>query len=341
MSDAVTKTLNTLFNPVSTNVYKPTATTPFGDAVTRAGSLAVGYGGLAFALRRLIQLKEQSGEKQTAEKLRSYVQARYPKISLDPSTRDTKREVKERATGASDTGYRELEDVQKYAAVDPSTTPESPLWQGIKSLAGGTGTAVGKDQEHAMAKALALAGILGGAGLGWRTADQLADRQRKEELEEDLNKKQNQLEKLLYEEYQRTRGLEKAAARDLADVMAGQQVAEPGWNPFKTPEYVGKGVRAAEKMWWVWAAATLAMGYKLAKGHVDENDPARQRLQELQAFGRQRAKAKGAPVLLDASKFPTTAGTVKPQVKPKSHESVALPDKQVDKEDPYADLLPA
>jgi hypothetical protein len=296
----------------------PTNASPEKRALFHAGTLALGYGTLGFALRRIINKAEEEGRVEDASRLKAYVAARYPVVSPDPNLRDVKSEEKARALGVKPVEESpELAFVQKGAAYKG----ESP-------------------RHLALAAAATLAGGLG----GWHLADFVSDTERREELDEAIAKKQNKIDKLVYKEYLRTRGLE-----DPMDKKAAEEMLEEFAMIEKEAEGIFADVRHDVKSWWLlYAAATAVLGYKGAKAYFDKMDPNRKRIKELQEIAREKAKVKDAPVLMDESAFPELEGAVKAKGGGRKLQSVGLPGKEqtkaprealTDPKDPYANLL--
>jgi hypothetical protein len=319
---------NSLFNPFAReNILYPANSTARSRALHHAGTLAVGYGGLGLVLRKVVQAQQESKVQKTVQKLRSFSAARNPTLSIDPYLNDEEQE-------------KELEDLG---------IPELPV---LKDASG-----VPTSSMHmALAAAAAVAGGYG----GWRLADYLADRDKGEELDTRISKTKNLIDKMIFDELERTRGSQKAAAfaaagwclekesdaknRGYSDHAQGGGRSGLWGTAGKMlyPPNLGHGIMT---VWWLWVAAAFALSYSAAKRYADKKDPNRERIKELGDISEERAKVREAPVLLDESSLtsaPTFSGSLEP---PASRSIAAVPvqgDKTkipVDPKDPYASIL--
>jgi hypothetical protein len=298
--EALIKTLNTFFNPVEyENVWRIPGQSRAQQAVTLGASKAIGIG-TATALARTLLRKNQANR---GEQLKSWAGARFPVVSADPSTRDTRRERKLTSAGVP----KKIADVGELKIAKEEGT----------AMGAGAGKAldfirqIGSGEFPVEEPALAMLGTAAGAYGGYRLADYIADARRKNQLSGDIEGKKNEIDKLIYKEYLRTRGLEKKAAEmeqkeavGLARETHGTMQDKPGLlsaaarDPFRfSGRLAGAGLSA-----WTVLAATLA--YKYSKEYHDKNDPARARMKQLQQVAKMRAKQKQAPLFLEGGDLP-------------------------------------
>lgn len=331
--DAVTRLVNTLFNPMAREkILTPPNSDPASRALYHAGGLAIGYGGLAFVLRKLINRQQELDRQRDVERLVAYNEARFPTMSVGtkPGTERQEAEVSGVTPGDMASGFgeelpelgtAETNTLFKQSALDKRANWAAAL---IREM---TGT---HDTAHlAMA---AAATILGGVG-GWQIADYQADRKRREQLEKRIQQNKTLIDTLAHKEYVRTRGLPETP--EPAEAVPGVDIGEPEKvaaevpvtphtiaERYRTPMYaktitnrkepgagsvIGNAAnpenwpRAVATMWWIWAAAAFALTYRAAKVYSDKTDPARARLKELQDIAEARARSSDAPVLMEAS----------------------------------------
>ena len=287
LSENLRKTLNTFLNPFALpeDVYQVTGgRRPLVDILGHAGGLALGYGAMGALLMAL--LKKRYPEGLPPGSVKSLTNVEYSPVSLDTDLEDTDQEKKEREMG--------LARAQEKSAAGMDLRERE-----------------GKTPYYHLA--LALAGTVGGGVLGARSMAQWIDKRREKEMAEDIAKKRNLLDKILYEEYLRTHektGQEKEAGWEeswekfqkvkdewfnkLSPVM--QEILAPILKPFKT-------FHAASSLWAIYAVATLAAGYSVAKSASKRYDPARERAKKIEAFGKRRALSNAPPQLLSATEF--------------------------------------
>jgi hypothetical protein len=155
----------------------------------------------------------------------------------------------------------------------------------------------------------------------------MADKDRRTSLEQRMKKLRNRIDKMMYDEYTRTRGLqpqtpapaetlpEKTAAAPLTPESTRSGGASPNRYSHTSAEDTGPGIgttlgnmtnpanltRGIESMWWLWATAAFALTYRASKVYNDKNDPARQRLKQIKRVAEERAKVTEAPMLMDQS----------------------------------------
>ncbi len=270
--------------------------------VRQAGRNLLGWGGTFFALRMLLGERDKLRNKQGDKKIRSYLNARYPIVSFDPSLKDNK-----------------IEALQREIGVDKTANVVSEGFGQVQDFVGMMGR---KDRAN-LHLAATLAASYGGGVLGWKIADKLLDKQRERELDKKIEDNRNEMDKLMYTEYLRTRGLPKTAK----DENKHTKPASSLW-------------RALGAAWWVWAVGSMAIAYRAGKGYMDSTDPNRKRVKELQEIAKSQAKLNENPILIGDSDFNpvSTLGALKPK-KSVIRGAVDLPKKIVDSRDPYAAAL--
>jgi hypothetical protein len=297
-TEKIKQYMNLLFNPLEhQNLPRAEGDKSLSTALKHAGGLAVGMGTLGVLARKLQAAKEKAERKESDNKIKAYVQSKNPVLSLDDSTRDPVRERK-----LKELGTKGLDStILKEAKVNPFSNPK----------------------VHAMAPGLAALAALGGAYGGYRLADNAEDKKLESEIDEDVAERENQIDKLLLQEYLRKR--EKVAS---ADKQKGQGL----FNNVKS-------------MYMLYALLTMAGGYKASRSFFDAKDPNRQRMKELKKVMEEKGRVEGTPQFADLSKLPEqTAPTRKKQSsveiqKKEESKNPGSRDVPVDQDDPYANLL--
>jgi hypothetical protein len=326
---------NLMFNPFSIGNLPQTA----GDSKTttmakHALGLTVGYGGIGLLARYAKHLKDKAQSTKSDERMKAFIGAHNPIVSLDPSTRDTKREEKERGIGVQETteevGLRKEADGAEY----------------MKQLQRG--------KQHAMHPAVAIAAALAGGLGGYSLMDRKLDTDRNEDLEDQIETDENKIDKLLYEEYIKSRGLDKTAEEDW--ITAGGHTYSSGKLPASegttlagnAMDIVGdpaQGWSLAKSTMGLVAMGLMALSYKASRNYMDENDPNRQRMKQLRSVIEEKGKVRSAPIFSDLSEFPeapakakkTSSGTsLQRKSETKNPIKSATP---ADESDPYANLL--
>jgi len=305
----ITKTLNTFFNPFEwDNILKLRGQSESDAALMHGASLTVGLGAAAALARSL----SRKGEGNRENEIRAWSNARYPVMSIDNSLRDSAKEEKIRSAGSRGQ-IEDLPELNKTSKDDGNKADQS-FTQILPSPTKVVGNIAGSNfsvDHPAVALAAAIAGLYG----GYKLSDYSKDANRSEELDNKIKQKQNDIDKLVYQEYMRTRGLEKAAVEkkytytdfDKSPTITGTMTTEPirGLRRF-----FGTGYSM-----WVLGAASLA--YIYSKKYHDKNDPARSREKQLQEVARDRARQTDAPIMLSSGGFQdVSAGSRKVQQAP-------------------------
>jgi hypothetical protein len=309
---------NLFFNPLAFGKGDLPTTmgdTPTSTALKHAAGLGIGYGSVGMLLRYLKKLKDEADVTTTDEKMKAYIEAKNPILSLDPSTRDVKREAKEKSIGVQET------DVLKEAGwTDPAKSPLHPALAIAAALAAGTG--------------------------GWALADRKIDRKQQEDIDSEVAKEENKIDQLLYNEYLRTRGLEKSAKMTLGTELISETSAPltTGTSSSHNP-LITKGGALATSVYGVVALGLMALAHKASRSYMDANDPNRQRMGQLRAALDEKGKVRGGTQFADLSDFskasapkPLKSSGVSLQRKSDS-KNPAKDSKAVDPSDPYAELL--
>ena len=344
MNEKIKQYANLLFNPLEyDNLPVPAGTSPGVKALTHAGGLAVGYGGLGMLARQLIKAKEDEQRTKNQDKIKAYLKGKNQILSLDSSTRDSKTEDKLQATGASDTEL--LSGLSKDAALDDIFT--GTIDQGLAAASEGV------EPLHG---AGAIAAMLAGGYGGYKMMDNKIDTDLGEELEEGSIDTENNIDKLLLEEYKRVR--QKEASQEeasLADMMSltytekeatqatwqdnlGASGTRSGSKDFKiTNAMVGAGS--------IYAIAAAAIAYNMSKNHADANDPRRRRMDALRQLMQNKGRIQGATTFTDMSKTDDLSANAQPSKKtnsidmPRKATSASKDIPSADPTDPYAELL--
>jgi hypothetical protein len=357
--------LNTLFNPFEyENILSPPQASPFSRALHHAGGLALGYGGLAVVLRKLSQYRSDLKNKDNDDKLRSYASAKYPTVSPDPEL-DTEKEKLLEAPGVEES--EPLPELTKVAVSEAWSTLGGP----VESLAKRT---VWGSQDSAHLAMATAAAVIGGMA-GWKLSDYIEDLNRTKELKSRIGSTSDEIDRILYEELQKKKPIQKVADGRLTATNIGTNPYigspsassvgdsnEPGFmSSFLHPTRAMKGL---ESLWWLWAVSAFALTYRAGKTYGDLKDPNRKRIKELQSIAKERARMKDAPVLMQVgdmpeppktkvvsstplqTKIPATAPAAQdvatrpmPKPQPRDLEEDMGKKPEVDKDDPYAHLL--
>ncbi len=310
---------NLFFNPLAFgkgDLPTTVGDTPTSTALKHAAGLGIGYSSIGMLLRYLKKLKDEADVTTTDEKMKAYIEAKNPILSLDPSTRDVKREAKEKSIGVQET------DVLKEASgwTDPAKSPVHPALAIAAALAAGTG--------------------------GWALADRKIDRKQQEDIDAQIDKEENKIDQLLYKEYLRTRGLDKSAKMNLGTALISETEVPltTGTSASHNP-LITKGGALATSVYGVVALGLMALAHKASRSYMDANDPNRQRMGQLRAALDEKGKVRGGTQFADLSDFskasapkPTKSGGVSLQRKSES-KNPAKDSKAVDPSDPYAELL--
>ena len=353
-SDFLVKLFNTLFNPFERDrILTPSNSSPFSQAAHHAGGLALGYGGLGMLVRKVVQSRQESKTQETLRRLRSFSAARNPTLSIDPYLDDEEQEKE-----LEDLGLPELPGLKSANGSEWWNLLTNPF---TKSL----NTEVTGDHDPAH-MAMAMGAVIAAGYGGWKLQDYISDNKREKARDTRISNMRNLIDKMVFEEVQRSRFPQKAAA-----FTAACHVLEKEGRDFLTPgsqqskDYSKQGekrspsmggtflsllnpfnaVRGLETMWWLWATAAFALSYAAGKRFSDSSDPNRIRLKEIEDIAKERAKVKDAPVLLDESSFSgapaLTGGLESPRKKSISSVPVqGIKTKTpVDATDPYASIL--
>lgn len=347
-NNTVKQYANLFFNPLEyDNLPVPAGTSPLAKALTHAGGLAVGYGGLGALARKLLEDKETEQAHSDTDRLKAYLAGKNNILSLDSSTRDSKSEDKLQETGAEDLEL--TSELRKQANTADPNYIRSAIDQGTAAFSEGV------DPLHG---AGAIAALLGGAYGGYKLMDNKIDTDKNKELKQEATEVENNVDKLLLEEYKRIR--QKEASEEVAtceDIMAlgsfdktasssvqdnlGAGGTQSGGKDFS---FTNAAVGAAG----LYGIAALALSYKLSRAHSDANDPNRQRMKVLQQLMDNKGRIQGTTTFTDMSKDKDLNMSQNSQPS-KTKTSVELPRKpataaskdvpSADPTDPYAALL--
>ena len=313
--DDMVRLLNTFFNPVAFDrtIVSPDAS-PTKKALLHAGGLGVGYGGLAFLLRKLHKLKESEmlgiNQELSKKDTAAYTSGKYPTLSIDPDVSDIDEEeaLKERLLlGGGDVSE------QKQAN-------SSFMADGISGATGQFLHDISSKKHDSAHLALATAAVFAATAGGWRLADYLEDAERRSRLDESIADTKNKVDKMIYDEYKRVKGTpgQKVAS---GDSVFAEEITSQIPSSRDTLTSPSRYPKAFANFYWLWATFAFAFSYKAMRSFSDKNDPARKRMKELKSLMSQRQKMTGSPVLLDASQLPVPAkvsneGAVQASTKP-------------------------
>jgi hypothetical protein len=294
---------NTLFHPLeSENIIKSPTGTPLSNALTHGAGLAAGYGSLAFIIRTIQKAQAEAKRNKDKDSVESNIKASHPHLD-DPTT-----EIDE---------TEELEELEEKRA-----TVELLKEAGM----------FGPD-THSAHLAIAVGLTLMGAAGGYKLSDYIADKDKGQDIDSEIEDLRRDIKEKTVEEYNRVRGIEKKA-ESYADFKNS------------TPEDDGSAVVKAvplsvKSLYVLYAAAVGALAYKVSRTNTDELSETRTKLKKFQDATKQLAKSKKAPVI---GNLPS--GNAAGEAQHKQLGSVSLPKENlspaqasVDKSDPYAGLL--
>jgi hypothetical protein len=373
----VKKYLNLFFNPFEYKNLPKTPTETSGQtALKHAGGLALGAGSLGLLLRYIKKAKDDAERTANSDKMKAYLAAKNPILSMDKSKRDKKKEEKLRRLGAETVNteselLKRASEILKESYESPHGTGANAntLYKAWKGTTKQLGKISDKDVHPAHMAAAIIAALAGGYG-GYKLGERQVERRTQNKLDEEISDRENEIDKLLLEEYNRVRQktasegyctfedlmtpfptIEKEAMETALEKMANDATYED----FTTPTEGGSAVaqaagdpvgtlgRGAASLYSLYAILTLAAGYKAARTYWDAKDPNRERIEQLKKVIDEKGKVKGTPSFIDLS--PVEQQT---QRKPKktSVEMQAKRDNKnpsskttVDESDPYAKLL--
>jgi len=329
---------NLFFNPFGHDNLPTTHNdTPTSKMVKHGLGLAVGYGGVGLLARYLVHMKNKAQATTSDEKMKSYIAAKNPILSIDPSTRDYKREAKEKEIG--------VQDVKEEGILEKSAEQlGGQVAENVNSFGADTARGFMSGKQHDFHPALALAAALAGGVAGYSLMDKKLDTDTNKSLEDDIAVDENKIDKLLYDEYMKSRGLNKQAREPWTPSSSQEPATHTGniADAIRDPKKIGNFMGSVAGLA---ALGIIALSYKASRDHFDESDPARQRLDKLKATLDEKGKMRGAPIFTDISEFPKGSsakngkgGGVGIQRKSENKNPVkdATP---VDESDPYANLL--
>ena len=270
-------------------------------AVRHSAGIGMGFFALTLLAKQLIDKTHAHKHNQFQDKIKSFVDARYPVISPELSQTGGKREEELANLGVPT--VEELESLDKNASDEdtPSkireafdkflnpipTDPSKPLT--VSNFADALGSRQIHPAHIAMTLAAALAGSYGGVKLGQK----LSASSEESSLDKRIARARNDLDILLHAEYRRTRDLDKTA-KD---------------NPYGVEEddrsRILKGLSAIPKLYLLYVAGIGALAYATSKKYMDMNDPNRARIKALQDIAKERARMNLAPQIQEDPNDPT------------------------------------
>jgi hypothetical protein len=323
MSSNTQKYFNLFFNPFAAgNIPLSSGDTTTSKALKHGAGLAIGYGTLGALAKYISHLRQQAVEAKTTEEMKNYINARNPILSLDASTRDVKKEEKLKELGAEETS----DLIMKQA---------TEAWDTLSDKT--------TSRFH---PAVALAALLAGTYGGWKLTDSIINDNKKDELNNSISDTENTIDKLLYEEYKRTRGLNKTAAEAIHSISGYLPGNVPRTEMNSLGDYINPSNigRASLSLYILAALGIAGLSYKSAKGYMDNKDPNRQRLKELNTIMQDITRVKGVPKFTDLSYIDEELEKDKKKkqsVVPlgRREEAKKIPAPLVDDTDPYAKLL--
>lgn len=270
-------------------------------AVRHSAGIGMGFFALTLLAKQLIDKTHAHKHNQFQDKIKSFVDARYPVISPELSQTGGKNEealaelgvpsvenleaLEKHAEDVKDTPSKIREAFDKFLNPIP-TDPTKPL------TVGNFADAFGSRQIHPAHIAMTLAAALGGSYGGIKLGQKLTASSEESHLDKRIARARNELDILLHDEYRRTRGLDKNAE-----------------NAYGVEEddrsRILKGVSAIPKLYLLYVAGIGALSYAAAKKYMDVNDPNRARIKALQEIAKDRARMNLAPQIQEDPNDPT------------------------------------
>jgi len=269
-------------------------------ALKHAAGIGMGWFGLTLLARQLLDKSQGTSRNKYDDKLRSYVNARYPVISPDSSKiTSLKREGTE--TDAGLPSFKELIELETKTAEDKGTSVTRafadkfvnpiPIDPNKKPSISNFVSTLSSQNIHPAHIALTLAAALAGVTAGSKLSNKMSSKSREEVLDKRIADARAEMDKLMFDEYRRTRGLDKSAkAYDVEEDNRG---------------YITKSLSALPKLYLLYAAGVGALAYSISKRFMDDKDPHRARLKALNEYARDRAKMAGAPQIIEDPSDPT------------------------------------
>jgi len=278
MTNEVGKLVNTFVNPFAWDPRSYHSLTnganPDLDALGHGVTLGLGAAAVTAALATLFRDSRLRKAKKLRQGVVSSINAQQPILSPDPSLHDTKAEEAEKLIGS--------EPLSKVAN-DGQVSTLGSAWEGLKNWY--------KDMRSGAseaAPALAIGGASLGAVIGYALTQKiLTDRDTARSKAESADVR-NRLDKLMYDEYMRTRGVvpteQKTAAKDGYEkaMLAGNEGAG------NQRGSVEAGVSTVAGMYLIYALAAAAISFHLAKKFTDSKDPSRNKLKALELMTKRR-----------------------------------------------------
>jgi hypothetical protein len=272
-------------------------------AVRHSAGIGMGFFALTLLAKQLIDKTHAHKHNEFQDKIKSYVDARYPVIAPEMSQTGGKNEEALAALGVPK--VEDLEALEKHAedTVDkPSkireafdkflnpipTDPTRPL------SVGNFADAFGSRQVHPAHIAMTLAAALGGSYGGIKLGQKLTASSEESHLDKRIARARNELDILLHDEYRRTRGLDKNASTENVYGVEDDDRSR-----------LLKGMTALPKLYLLYAAGIGALSYATAKKYMDMNDPNRARIKALQEIAKDRARMNLAPQIQEDPNDPT------------------------------------
>ena len=229
--------------------------------------------------------------------MKAIVNAASPMLSPDPDLGDVKEEERERHIGLvpKRAGQDSADSPKSFQLTDPTTW--APNFLSNKDV-------------HPWHLAVLLSAAYAAGRLGVSQADRLKARGRRQREDKEIRRDSNELDKLRYDEYVRTRGFG-ALPKNAADKDQSPGSLDLIWRGLrgKPAEGAGEGpIQAAKSAWWVWAVPTFLLAWAATRSYSDKRDPNRIKIKQLRKILEQNARVQQAShFALDESTLPRKA----------------------------------
>lgn len=253
-----------------------------------AASVGTGMFTLGLAAQQLIHLARKKEKEAYRKKLKSYVSSKYPVVT--PTAYESPEDiVKEEGMGVDEAKLDKNASVTFRSVFDRffNIVPMDPNRSGnVWDIPMDIAKALTNPQTSSSHLALATLAALGGGMLGAQVGKKISANTEEEELDVDTAKHKADLDKLMYAEFRRTRGLDKKA-----------EYNPESESPKGQGGVVGPAINLTSKLYLLYAAAAGILAHNVAKGFMDKKDPARAREKALLEFAKQKARMTGVPQL--------------------------------------------
>jgi len=263
--------------------------TRFMTAARHSGGLFLGYLTAAFLTKQIIDRLAAPKEQAYEKKLQAYVNAKYPVFTPDFNMQDTALEEHFRGLGVDKQAEKDDKRGRGSVLMEKFLNPMPGMKHPVDIS--GLLSSLTEDKYHPMHPAMALLAMLAGVTTGWGVSSAVSAGHKGRKLDTRIQNARNEMDKLMAEEFVRTRGLDTSAG---TEKLAG--ILEGAWS-------------VTSKTYMLYALLGAAVSLGLAKQWMDERDSSRKRLKAIKEYVNEQAVNKEPPMLLTMpTGFPTDLG---------------------------------